>query len=95
MSDDEFSTGDRVYDVETPVYEVIDVLEKSASEVIAREEQKDRGHTIYQEKTVADLNPNYPADDTVIRLKAVTSGRERLWPKSRVVSDIGVAIDKS
>lgn len=86
--------GQRVYDVETSVYTVVEVLDDFASEVVSREEVTDRGHVIYEEQTVADLNPEYPADDIVVRVQRVNSDREILWPISRVTRDIDMAVEE-
>lgn len=95
MSDDNsLAEGQRVYDVETSVYTVVEVLDEQADDVIAREEVKERGHVIYEERTVADQNPNYPVDDTVVRLERAGDGAEMLWPISRVVEEVDAAIDK-
>lgn len=86
-------SGERVFDKEISAYRVVEVLDKIASEVIAKEEVTDRGHTIYQEKTVADLNSSYPADDVVIRVERESDGRELLWPVSRVTDEVHTAIE--
>lgn len=38
----------------------------------------------YSDRTVADLNPNYPADDTVILARYVGSDTEYAFPESRL-----------
>lgn len=84
VTDSELEEGQRVYDAETPVFDVVSVLDSVASEVVAREEVTDRGHTIYSEMTVADLYPSYPEDDRVVKVMNVANGNESLWPISRV-----------
>jgi len=84
----DLSSGQEVYDANTPSYEIVEVLDVVASEMIAKEEVKERGHTIYEERTVAEMNESYPADDIVVRLKRKDTGREVLWPISRVVTDV-------
>lgn len=71
VTDSELEEGQRVYDAETPVFDVVSVLDSVASEVVAREEVTDRGHTIYSEMTVADLYPSYPEDDRVVKVMNV------------------------
>lgn len=85
---EDVSTGQTVYDENTPVYEVVEVLDEIASEVIAKEEVQERGHTIYEEQTVAELNSSYPADDVVVRVKRKDTGRETLWPISRIAINV-------
>lgn len=87
------SEGERVYDVETSVYTVIEVIDKAAADVIAREEVTERGHVIYESKTVAEMNPDYPEDDRVVRLERIDNGRELLWPISRVTDDIEAVVN--
>ena len=78
------SKGDSVYDSEIVSYTVLEILNTTAAETIAKEEVTERGHTIYEEKTVAELHPEYPPDDIVVRLKREDTGRELLWPVSRI-----------
>lgn len=84
----ELNRGDRVYDSTTPAYEVIELLDAVAKDVVAKEEKKDRGHVIYEEKTVADLNSQFPETDQVVRVRRLDTGREVLWPISRVAHDV-------
>lgn len=93
MSNDAFEEGERVYDKETSSYTVVEVLDEVASEVVANEEVTERGYTMYEEQTVADMNPSYPEDDTVVRVKQDSTGNELLWPRSRVVEDIEEAVN--
>lgn len=81
------SAGDTVLDTETPVYEVLEVIERPASEVEALPEVKERGHTIHESQTVAERNPSYPADDIVVRLSREGRDRDILWPISRVTTE--------
>ena len=48
----------------------------------------DRGHVVYDEKTVADLNKDFPDDDRVVKLRV--SGEDdkvRYFPVSRIALD--------
>lgn len=60
---------------------------------MAKPEEKERGHVIYEEKTVADLNASYPEDDTVVKVQREPDGRVLLWPISRVTDDIEDAFE--
>jgi len=88
MSDvEDLEYGQRVYDGDRTQYIVVEVLDEIASEYIVKPEVKDRGHTIYKEKTVADFNSEYPADDRVVAIKEQPSGRTLYWPISRVETE--------
>lgn len=93
MDRDSITEGERVYDKESVSYEVVEVLDEIASEVVAKPEKKDRGHVIYQEKTVADLNQSYPSDDIVVKVRRDDGGGTRLWPISRVAVEMEDAFD--
>lgn len=87
MVDHTISAGEEVYDKEISSYTVVEVIERPASEVEALPEVKERGHTIYESQTVAERNPDYPADDWVVRLTRDGRDRDILWPMSRVTVD--------
>lgn len=87
VTEHSITTGDMVVDTETPVYEVIEVIERPASEVEALPEVRERGHTIHKSQTVAERNPAYPPDDIVVRLHRAGQERDILWPISRVTTE--------
>jgi hypothetical protein len=79
--------GQIVYDRNQSEYRVIDVIEQPAKNVTVNPEVKERGHTIYEEKTVADLNPEYPEDDIVIKLERKDAEKTVYFPVSRIAVD--------
>lgn len=88
LGDNFIQEGDVVFDMETDTYEVVELTDKKAKDYISKEEVKERGHTIYEKKTVADLNPDYPEDDRVVIIKSKSSGREMAWPESRLTKNL-------
>lgn len=84
--------GTKVYDREDTYYVVVEVTNEIASEHIAKEEVVDRDHTIYEEKTVADLNPEYPDDDTVVIVRPSNGDREIPVPVSRLALEAHSAL---
>lgn len=84
--------GTKVYDREDTYYVVVEVTNEIASEYIAKEEVVDRGHTIYEEKTVADLNPEYPDDDKVVIVRPSDGDREIPVPVSRLALEAHSAL---
>lgn len=87
MSDIDLECEQEVYDRDQPQYFVVDVLDEVASEYVVKPEVMDRGHKIYGERTVADLNSGYPSDDTVVVVREEPSGRKLYWPMSRIKTD--------
>lgn len=83
----EINEGLEVYDRNDTSYVVVNITEKKASEYIANEEVIERGHTIYEEKTVAELNPNYPADDIVVEIRPTDGEKITPVPLSRIDDD--------
>ena len=86
--DTNLSVGDTVFDKQTDSFEIVKITDDIAGEYVAKEEVKERGHTIYEEKTVADLNPGYPADDRVIIVSPIDSDKRIAWPESRIAKNI-------
>jgi len=84
VSKDSLTEGEEVFDSDSWSFTVVEVLEDSvASEYVVKEERKERGHVIYEEKTVADFNPEYPADDIVVKVER-NDGKMLFWPISRI-----------
>lgn len=84
--------GTKVYDREDTYYVVVEITDKLSSEYIAKEEVVDGSQTIHKEKTVADLNPEYPDDDTVVIIRSSDSGREIPVPVSRLTLEAHSAL---
>lgn len=84
--------GDIVYDKETNTYVVKEIINERADKFIVREEVTERGHTIYPEKTVHDMNPSYPRSDIVVRVQIMQDGEEvgtdKYWPLTRAAKNI-------
>lgn len=89
----DISAGDTVYDKETNVYEVVEITEEIAQDYIASEKVMDRGHTIYQEQTVADRNPDYPEDDIVVIISPKNEDRKIPVPISRITDNVFESVD--
>jgi hypothetical protein len=81
---EDIEEGQTVYDRNESRYKVLDIIEEPAKKFVVKPEQKERGHVIYKQRTVADMNPEYPADDFVVKLKDSKSEREVYFPISRV-----------
>lgn len=84
------SKGDEIYSRDISKYEVVEILDKTASEVQFSGEIKERGHVIYESRTVAEQFPSYPEDDTVIRVKRLRDGETFLWPISRAATKMDI-----
>lgn len=85
LETDDIQLGETVYDRTEDSYEVLEVIDERADEFVVKPETVDRGHVIYEEKTVADLNKDFPADDKVVKVKVnEEDGRVRYFPVSRI-----------
>ena len=87
MSDLGLESEQEVYDRDQPRYFVVEVLDEVASEYVVKPKVMDRGHKIYGERTVADLNSEYPSDDSVVVVREEPSGRKLYWPISRIKTE--------
>lgn len=85
--------GGKVFDRDTNVYEVIEVTDTKAKNYVAKEEVKSRGHTIYEKRTVAELNSDYPEDDRVVIVSPVSQDKKIAWPESRLTDNVFEALD--
>lgn len=83
--------GVQVYDKNAMTYEVVRVTDTPADEHVVSQEQS--GHTINEEQTVADQNPNYPASSIVVIISPIESDEEIPVPRSRLTTDIHMAHD--
>lgn len=79
--------GTEVYDRNDTSYVVVAVTDKKASEYIVNEEVTERGHTIYEEQTVADVNPEYPDDDIVVKIRPTDGEKTIPVPVSRIANN--------
>ena len=85
---DDVEVGDTVYDRTENSYEIVEVINERADEFVVKPETVDRGHVIYEERTVADLNQEFPNHDRVIKVRVKgNDDRKRYFPVSRLVLD--------
>lgn len=91
---DDIEEGETVYDRKENSYQIVEVIDKRADEFVVKPEKKDRGHVIYEEKTVADLNQDFPADDRVVKVEVEgDEDRIRHFPISRIALDTDHVFD--
>ena len=88
LETDDIQLGETVYDRTEPSYEVLEIIDIRADEFVVKPETVDRGHVIHEERTVADLNKDFPADDKVVKVKINgEEDRVRYFPVSRIALD--------
>lgn len=82
---DDLNIGETVYDRTQNSYKVVEVINERADEFVVKPEQIDRGHVIYEKKTVADLNEDFSEDDKVVKVRVNgDNNRVRYFPISRI-----------
>lgn len=86
LETDDIRVGERVYDKKENSYEIVEVIDKRADEFVLK--STDRDHVVYEERTVADLNEEFPNDDKIVKVRSNRQhGGIRYFPISRIALD--------